>query len=126
MQSQPTSQPVSPSTWIVVGTCVTAFLVLWFLNPYSSGYNQTRVSLWANMMEGYRRKDAEWGFGYAVLPAVLVLLWVTRDRYRDVTVKPAAAGLALILFALFLYYGGYKANQKFYGFAGGQIFVAGA
>lgn len=116
---------ISPAAWFVVGTCVGVFLLLWFLNPYSSGYDSQRVSLWSSMMDNYRRRDAEWGFGYFVLPAVLILLWVSRERYRDIRIQPSAAGLAIVLFALFLYYGGYKTNQKYYGYAGGQLFVAG-
>jgi exosortase len=116
---------LSPASLVVLGTSVGVFFFLWFLNPYSQGYEFERVPLWSSMMEGYRRTDAEWGFGYFVLPAVLALLWVSRDRYRDMKVQPSTVGLAVILFALFLYYGGYKANQKFYGYAAGHIFVAG-
>jgi exosortase len=125
MQRQLKQPMPSPTALAVVGTSVGVFIFLWILNPYSSGYEFTRVPPWWSMMEGYRRVDAEWGFGYFVLPAVLALLWVTRDRYRDIKLQPSTFGLVLIIFALFLYFGGYKANQKFFGYAGGQLFVAG-
>lgn len=116
---------MTPATWLVVGSSVLVFFFLWFLNPYSSGYEFERVSLWTSMTQGYRRVDAEWGFGYAVLPAVLVLFWVSRDRYRDVRIEPSAVGFLIILLAFFLYYGGYKANRHFIGYGAGQLYVAG-
>ncbi|NIP95588.1 MAG: hypothetical protein GWO24_19945, partial [Akkermansiaceae bacterium] len=116
---------VTPAALVVVASAVGVFVVLFFLNPYSQGYMFERVPIWSSMMEGYRRRDAEWGFGYFVFPVVLILLWVSRERYRGVMIKPAATGLVIIVIALFLYYGGYKANQKFIGYASGQLLVAG-
>lgn len=116
---------LSPSAMLLAGCGVVVFLVLFFVNDYSQGYKFERVPLWSSMMEGYRRKDAEWGFGYFVLPAVLVLLWVSRERYRGLEARTTQWGLVLIVLALFLYFGGYKANQKFIGYFSGQILLAG-
>ncbi len=110
---------------IALGSCLLVFGYLYFGFGYSTGYLFERSTLWSNMRQGYRREDSEWGFGYFVAPAVLVLLWVTRDRYSGLTPKPAWAGLVVLALACFLYFGGYKANEKYVGYAAGQLFVAG-
>lgn len=115
--------------WLPIAIIVPAIgVVLWFLFyqfGYSTGYMFERASIWSSMQHGYRMRDSEWGFGYFVLPAVLILLWVTRDRYQDVPINPSWHGLLLIGIALFFYFGGYKANEKFIGYASGQLLVAG-
>lgn len=125
MNSPLAKNSLSPNALAIAIVSVGVFVILFFVNPYSTGYMFERSTLWSTMMHGYRRKDAEWGFGYFVLPAVIALLWVSRDRYRGLDLKPSALGLAIIVFALFLYFGGYKANQKFIGYASGQLLVAG-
>ena len=75
--------------FLAATTSSTVMLYLFAFQPYSQGYKWEVVSLWQTMTYGYKRKDAEWAFGYFVLPAVLVLLWLTRERYRDVPIKPS-------------------------------------
>jgi exosortase len=110
---------------VALGTVVFVFGYLYFVFGYSTGYMFERSTLWSNMRQGYRREGGEWGFGPFVVPAILVLLWVTRDRYRGLTPKPSWLGLFVLAFACFIYFGGYKANEKYVGYAAGQIFVAG-
>ena len=125
MEANPVNRWLSPASIAILIGSVGVFFYLFFINVYSTGYQFDRASIWTNMQRGYRMKDSEWSFGYFVLPAVLILLWVTRDRYKDLRIKPSGAGLAIILFALFLYFGGYRANEKFVGYASGQILIAG-
>ena len=110
---------------IALGSVLLVFGYLYFVFGYSTGYMFERSTLWSNMKQGYRREDSEWGFGYFVPPAVLILLFVTRDRYRGLTPKPSWAGLAILLLACFIFFGGYKANEKYVGYFAGQLFVAG-
>ncbi|NNC89166.1 MAG: exosortase/archaeosortase family protein, partial [Akkermansiaceae bacterium] len=64
-------------------------------------------------------------FGYFVPPAVIVLLWVTRNRFAGLEGRHHWVGLAILLFGFFIYFSGYKANQKYVGYAAGQILAAG-
>ena len=92
---------------------------------YATGYLETRATLWWDVRQGYTMDAGEWAFGYFVPPAVLILLWVTRDRYAGLTPRSSWLGLAVIALACFIYFGGYKANEKYVGYASGQVMVAG-
>ena len=119
--SSPNRLPIA----IMVGTVALVMGYLYFSFGYSTGYMFQRSTIWSNMQQGYRHDDYEWVFGYFVPPAVLILMLVTRKRYADLVPKPSWLGLAVVAFACFIYFGGYKANEKYVGYAAGQIFLAG-
>ena len=110
---------------IMVGCVMLVMGYLYFGFGYSTGYMFERSTLWSNMRQGYRMEQAEWAFGYFVPPAVVILFWVTRKRFADLTPRPSYLGLVVLAFACFVYFGGYKANEKYVGYFAGQIFVAG-
>ncbi|HCQ39053.1 MAG TPA: hypothetical protein DIV39_07845 [Verrucomicrobiales bacterium] len=56
---------------------------------------------------------------------MLILFYVTRERFADITPRPSYLGLVVLALACFLYFGGYKANEKYVGYFAGQLFVAG-
>ena len=98
---------------------------LYFGFGYSTGYMFERSTLWSNMRQGYRMEEAEWAFGYFVPPVVVILFYVTRERFADITPRPSYLGLVVLALACFVYFGGYKANEKYVGYFAGQLFVAG-
>lgn len=105
---------------------IMAFIVLYFLTPYTSGYGTERVPIWKSVVHGYvHLENGEWSFGFIILPAVLVMLWLTRKRYAGLEVKPSWMGLALIVFALLCYMAGFKANEKYIGYFSGHVLIAG-
>lgn len=110
---------------IMAAAAVGVMLYLFFVFGYSTGYGFQRATLWSSMVQGYGQEGGEWSFGYFVVPAVVVLLWVTRDRYAGMHPQPSWWGLVIVVFALFVYFGGYKANEKYVGYAAGQLLVAG-
>ena len=110
---------------IMVGCVVVVMGYLYFGFGYSTGYMFERSTLWSNMRQGYRMEQAEWAFGYFVPPAVVLLLWVTRKRFARITIRPSYLGLVVLAFGCFIYFGGYKANEKYVGYFAGQILVAG-
>ncbi len=94
---------------------------------YATGYGFSRATLATDMAKGYIADGGEWGFGRIVLPAIAILAWMTRERYRGLTVKPDhVIGGLLLLLGFFIYFAGYKANQKYFGFASGQIIAVGS
>lgn len=127
--SEPSPDLTSPDdrlpVAIMLGSVVLVMGYLYFGFGYSTGYMFERSTIWSNIRQGYRIDDAEWAFGYFVPPAVLALGWVTRKRYADLRPKPSWVGLAVLALACFIYFGGYKANEKYVGYAAGQLFVAG-
>ena len=110
---------------IMVSCVVLVMGYLYFGFGYSTGYMFERSTLWSNMRQGYRMEKAEWAFGYFVPPAVVLLLWFTRKRFAGITIKPSYLGLVVLAFGCFIYFGGYKANEKYVGYFAGQILVAG-
>ena len=102
--------------------CV-AFLI--FVQPYSTGYGHKRSALWGAMKRSYAMENGEWMFGYAVPLLVLGLLWMTRDRFKGLKVEWSALGIPILLVGFFLYFGGYKANQKYIGYVALHLMIAG-
>jgi len=111
----------------VVSIVVSAlsFLYLLLIQPYSTGYGHTRATVWNKMVHGYSMEGGEWMFGYAVPFLVGGLLWMTRDRFKGLEIKWTWVALPLLLMGFFLYFGGYKANQKYVGYVALQLIVAG-
>lgn len=110
-----------------VAACIATFVLMYFLVPYTSGYSsdENRATVLSSVLHGYNHiENGEWGFGYAVLPIALVMLWFTRERFRGLEMKPSHWGLMLILFSFAFYLIGFKANQKYIGFFAGHTFIA--
>lgn len=107
-----------PKLLIVMG--VLLYLVV--INEYSSFYRFKRYSLGAWMWEGWTYSKSEWGFGMLVLPLVAFLVWKDRVSILTKEIKPACySGLFLIMISLFLYFAGYKANERYIGYASMQL-----
>ncbi|QQL45627.1 exosortase/archaeosortase family protein [Sulfuriroseicoccus oceanibius] len=112
--------------WGPVAIVLACLVVMFGFQGYATGYMFERDTLASLMAHGYQVDGAEWGFGWFVLPAIAVLLWLTRDRYKDLAIEPSPKiGAALLVLGFFLYFGGYKANQQYFGYAAGQVIAAG-
>ena len=129
---QPTA---TPGSWIAAFICLATFLVLYLFTGYSSGYGEviddrvvfTRASLFTTMLADYKRDDGEWGFGYFVPLAVIGLFWFKRRELLSTPVQPAPVLGAVILgFAFLVYWAGYRGEQKYFGYAAGQLIILGA
>ena len=105
-----------PQCLVPVLVAVVVFLLLYVFVPFSSGYGVERVPIGNSVIHGYTKlENGEWGFGFVVLPVALVMLWLTRERFKGIEVKPAGSGMAIIVFALMCYMAGFKANEKYIG-----------
>ena len=111
------------------------FFLLFFILGYSSGYGQVvdekvvfiRESLLFHMTQDYSRDGGEWSFGYFVPIAVAALFWFRRQELLKTAVRPAAlVGGFVCCFALLLYWAGYRGEQKYFGYASGQLLALGA
>lgn len=117
-------------------TVLAVFAALILGLGYASGYGvssgegqvtYTRHSLFKDMQMDYRRDGGEWSFGYFVPIVVLALFWYRRTEILKTPVKPdlVLGGLILTL-GFLIYWAGYRGYQKYFGYAAGQIIVAGA
>lgn len=120
---------------ILVGlVCSAVFICLLAILSYSAGYGKevdgvvvySRDSLIQNMFADYRRDDGEWSFGYFVPFAVGGLFWLRRKELIQTNARPAVVtGFLILLVGFFLYWAGYRGEQKYFGYASLQILVLG-
>ncbi|MCX6857518.1 MAG: exosortase/archaeosortase family protein [Verrucomicrobia bacterium] len=90
---------------------------------YAAGYGDFRRTLLEELL--MRWKDPTWQHG---LLAPFIAGWLVfrqKDALAALAPQRSWLGLAAILFALFAYYGGYKANNYYMGAFGIQLFLAG-
>lgn len=110
----------------VLGAVLLSFAYLILVHGYATGYGWYRKTVGGWLWEKWTFSGGDWNFGICVLPLVGILFWLTRDRYVGLKVKPATAvGVGLVVFALAAYFVGYKANERYFGFFGCQMLVAG-
>lgn len=111
------------------------FILLYVFFGYSSGYGTViegivvfnRKPLALHMMQDYKRDGGEWSFGYFVPWVVAALVWFKRKELLSLPATPALTFGGLVLFAGFvLFWAGYRGEQKYFGYAAGQILVLGA
>ncbi|MGE9268491.1 MAG: exosortase/archaeosortase family protein [Verrucomicrobiales bacterium] len=111
-------------------------IYLFGLHGYAGSYGKqladgtvdlsARATLWQTMRADYGKDGGEWSFGYFVPLAVVGLFWVRRKDLLATPVKPVLwLGGVLLFLGFFIYFGGYKANQKYFGYMSGQLLVLG-
>lgn len=120
--------------WIAGLVCLAVFLTMYAFIGYSSGYGEVvdgrvvfnRDSLFSTMRADYKRDGGEWGFGYFVPLAAIGLFWFKRKELLATPVRPAPAlGAGVLLFAFLVYWAGYRGEQKYFGYAAGQLLILG-
>jgi exosortase len=117
--------PIIPARHFAV-TLASGFiclLLLMLLQDYAAGYGDFRRTLMEELL--MRWKDPTWQHG---LLAPFIAGWLVfrqKDKLAALPLKPSLAGLFAMLFALFTYYGGYKANNYYMGAFAIQLFLAG-
>lgn len=112
---------------VMVPLFISLLLLFWlvFVQGYSTGYFDSRDPLWEDMKYGYARFENEWSFGYFVPFAVGLLAWVQRREFSKLAVEPSLWGALILGVGFFFYFGGYRANVTYIGFAGCQLVIAG-
>jgi exosortase len=117
--------PIVPARHLAV-TLTSGFiclLLLMLLQDYAAGYGDFRRTLMEELL--MRWKDPTWQHG---LLAPFIAGWLVfrqKDKLVALPLKPSLAGLFAMLFSLFAYYGGYKANNYYLGAFAIQLFLAG-
>lgn len=112
------------SSWLVLALLVASGLLLIAIQPYAAGYGHFRRTILAELLMQW--KDPTWQHG-ALLPFIVgFLLWTRRREVAQLPVSSNHWGLLLIVFALFLYFAGFRANNFYCGYLGVMTLVAGA
>jgi exosortase len=108
---------------IVLSLTVLCLLGLMAFQPYAAGYGDFRRTLLEELL--MRWKDATWQHGMLAPFIAGWLVFRQKEAIAALAFKRSLLGLVAILFALFAYYGGYKANNYYMGALGIQVFLAG-
>lgn len=112
-----------------------SFSLIYVFLGYSSGYGTVvdgivqfnRAPLITHILADYRRDGGEWSFGYFVPIAVGALFWFRRKELIKISPKPALFfGGLMLVFGFVVFWAGYRGEQKYFGYAAGQILVLGA
>lgn len=121
-------------TWITCATLTLIFTFMFVFLGYSSGYGRiidgevafVRASMAKTMVADYQKDGGEWSFGYAVPFLVAGLFWFRRKELLETNVKPAVvSGGIILLLGFLIFWAGYRGEQKYFGYAAGQILALG-
>ncbi len=92
--------------------------------PYAAGYADFRKTLFHSLTEQwFSSEGSTWQHGVLAPFIAGYLVWLQRAKAMSLPVKPNNWGLAFILFSLFSYYVGYRANNYYFGAFGVQLLI---
>jgi len=108
---------------VVILSSLAAFWLLYAWNPYAFGYGSHMVTVlhFANALW----QSEDWQHCYLVPFAIAGMIWFERENLPKTPFTRSWAGMAVILFGLFVYWIGYRADNIFIGYASFQILTAG-
>ena len=124
----PASAQVSRRILVVaVVASVASFVCLFLIWPYQHGHLDYRSSLFKGILLLIDKADtgSEWIFCPAIPFVVGFLVWRLRKEVAQLPFKASKWAITVLLFALALYWLGYKAATRYIGFASAQTFLAG-
>ena len=107
-----------------VGLFIVALVSVILLLPYAAGYGAVRMTIgrWLAIYWA----DPTWQHG-ALAPLIAgFLIWRQRTSLAILEPNPMRTGLGLSVFALFIFWIGYRGNFYYLGFGSLQLLVAGA
>lgn len=104
--------------------CLGVLWLLYAFNPYAYGYGSHMVTIlhFANTLWS---QGEDWQHCYLVPIAVGAMVYFERKRLPVVPLERSWAGLGLLLFGLFVYWVGYRADNVYLGYASFQLITGG-
>lgn len=105
---------------MVIGAAV-GWLV--FVMPYAAGYSEYRKTVFQWLAGVW--KDPTWQHGALAPPIAAFLVWRRREELSLIETRPSLWGLVLCAFCLLLFWGGYRGNFYYLGYASLQLLAAG-
>ncbi len=112
------------SSWIALTQLALSVVLLLAVQPYAAGYGPFRRTILAEML--MRWKDPTWQHG-ALLPIIVgYLIWLRRNEVAQLPLSSNRSGFVLIVFALFCYFAGYRANNFYCGYLAIMMLLVGA
>lgn len=101
---------------------VVALVWLVFVLPYAAGYSDYRKTIFQWLTGVW--KNPTWQHGALAPPIAAFLVWRKRKELAALDPRPSVWGLLACGFSLVLYWGGYRGNFYYLGYASLQLLVA--
>ncbi len=101
-----------------------ALLLLVGLQPYAAGYGHFRRTLFDELL--MRWKDPTWQHGVLLPFIVGYLIWRRREQTMQTALSSSSWGFLISVFALLLYFAGFRANNFYCGYLSIMTLLAGA
>lgn len=112
------------SSWFTAALLIISAVLLVAVQPYAAGYGHFRRTLLEEMC--MRWKDPTWQHG-ALLPFIAgFLIWRRRNEVAQLPASTSPWGFVLVVFALLLYFVGFRANSFYFGYLSLMLLLAGA
>lgn len=108
---------------IILGVLAFILALLTGYQPYAAGYGDFRRTLMEELL--MRWKDPTWQHGFLAPFIAGWLVFRQKESLNALKLNRSILGLVFVVFALFSYYGGYKANNYYMGAISIQLFLAG-
>ena len=109
-------------TVVLLLLCAATVLLVAVL-PYAGGYSLRKALVGLLMDRWFASESTTWQYGALVPFAVAWLVWLRRSILVRTPVSGSFLGLGVLLFSLFCYFVGNKANNYYYGYLAMQLFV---
>lgn len=111
--------------YIIAGTIIAALAALYIINPYASGYGAYLVTVlyYANNLWG--ADNGDWTHCYIVPFAAAAMVWSKRRVLHLSDIRSSWIGFGLTIFALLVYFLGFRADNIYIGYASFQLLTAG-
>jgi len=123
MTSTTSTRNSIPDLAAVLLSSLAALWLLYAWNPYALGYGSAPVSIMRFANTLWRSED--WQHCYLVPFAIAGMIWFERENLPADPFRRSWVGLAVMLFGLFVYWIGYRADNVFIGYASFQILTGG-
>jgi exosortase len=110
-----------------IASILLALVLLVILQPYSAGYSDFRKSLGLILWQRwFDAQDSTWQHGVLAPLISGWLIWRQRLSLAALELRPSSIGLLGMLFSLFSYYVGYRANNYYFGALAIYLFIPSA
>lgn len=103
-----------------LGFCLVGLMIF---QDYAAGYGDFRRTLMEELL--MRWKDPTWQHGFLAPFIAGWLVFRQKESLTSLKLNRSLLGMVVVVFALFSYYGGYKANNYYMGAISIQLFLAG-
>lgn len=109
---------------LLTATSAALIAILYTILPYASGYADHRISI-LKFARTLWDTGEDWQHCYLVPIGVFAMIYAERRRLAEIPIGSAFSGLAILIFGLFVFWVGFRADNVYVGYLSFQIVTAG-